>query len=98
MSWDRRKQKCIALSTAEEEYIATFDVCMEAMWLRKFVSRLSDQVLNSTVIYCDDYIYVNILENIVFHDMSKQIEIMHYIVCDKVQRGELVLYYISTDE
>jgi hypothetical protein len=55
-------------------------------------------VLNSTVIYCDDQSYVKILENLVFHDRSKHIEIKHYILRDKVRRGEVVLQYISTDE
>jgi hypothetical protein len=33
-----------------------------------------------------------------FHDRSKHIEIKHYILHDKVQRGEVVLQYISIDE
>ena len=36
--------------------------------------------------------------NPVFHDKLKHIEIKHYIFFDKVQRGEVVLQYISTDE
>jgi hypothetical protein len=34
----------------------------------------------------------------VFHDRSKYIEIKHYILCDEVQKREVVLQYISTDE
>jgi hypothetical protein len=34
----------------------------------------------------------------VFHDRPKYIEIKHYILCDKVQKREVVLHYISTDE
>jgi hypothetical protein len=34
----------------------------------------------------------------VVHDRSKHIEIKHYILLDKVQRGEVILQYISTDE
>jgi hypothetical protein len=98
MSWASRKHKSVALSTAEAEYIAACDACTEAVWLCKLVSGLSDQVLNSTVIYCDDQSYVKLSENPVFHDRSKHIEIKHYILRDKVQRGEVVLQYISTDE
>jgi hypothetical protein len=65
---------------------------------RNLVSGLSDQVLNSTVIYCDDQSYVKLSENPMFHDRSKHIEIKHYILHDKVQRGEVVLQYIFTDE
>jgi hypothetical protein len=33
-----------------------------------------------------------------FHDRSKYIEIKHYILRDEVQKREVVLQYISTDE
>jgi hypothetical protein len=41
---------------------------------------------------------VEISENLVFHDRSKNIEIKYYFPCDRGQRGEVVLQYISTDE
>jgi hypothetical protein len=44
----------VALSTAEAEYIAAWDACTEAVWLRKLISKLFDQVLDSTVIYYDN--------------------------------------------
>jgi hypothetical protein len=54
MSWASRKHKSVALNTAKEEYIAPCDACTKALWFCKLVSGLSDQVLDSTVIYCDD--------------------------------------------
>jgi hypothetical protein len=54
MSWASRKQKFVALNTAKVEYIAACDAFTEAMWLCKLVFGLFDQVLDSTVIYCDD--------------------------------------------
>jgi hypothetical protein len=51
VSWARKKQKFVALSTVEAKYIATCDAYTEAVWLCKFVPGFSDQVLNSTVIY-----------------------------------------------
>jgi predicted aldo/keto reductase-like oxidoreductase len=41
---------------------------------------------------------VKLLENLMFHDKSKHIEIKYYYICDKVQKGEVKLQYISTDE
>ena len=59
-SWDSRKFKSVTLNTAEAEYIVACDACMEAVWLCKLVSGLSDQVLNSIVMYCDDQRYVKL--------------------------------------
>jgi hypothetical protein len=84
ISWASRKQKSVALSTAEAEYIAACDGCTEAMCLCKMVSRLFVQVLYSTVIYCDNQSCVKLSENLVFHDRSKHIKIKYYFLRDKV--------------
>jgi hypothetical protein len=38
------------------------------------------------------------IENRVFHDKSKNIEIRYHYICDMVQRGDIKLQYVSTDE
>ena len=68
------------------------------MWIRKLISGLFDQVLDLTVIYCDNQSCVKLSENPVFHDRSKNIEIKYYILHDKFHRGEVVLQYISRYE
>jgi hypothetical protein len=98
ISWASRKQKFVALSTSKAEYISACDACTKVVWLRKMVYGLFDQVLDLTMIDCDNQSYVNILENLMFHDKSKHIEIKYYFLYDQVQRGELVLQYISTDD
>jgi hypothetical protein len=91
ISWVSRKQKFVALSTVEEDYIAVCDACTKLVWIRKLVSRLFDQVLDSTMIYCDNHRCVKFSENPVFHDRSKHIEIRYYFICDKFHRGEVFL-------
>jgi hypothetical protein len=54
ISWGSRKQKSVALNTAEAKYIAACEACTEAIWLRKLISRLFDQVPDSTIIQCDN--------------------------------------------
>jgi len=48
ISWMSRKQKSVALSTAEAEYIAASMACCEAVWLRKLFSELFGHVLDTT--------------------------------------------------
>jgi hypothetical protein len=42
ISWGSRKQKSIALSTAEAKYMAACEACTETVWLRKLISDLFD--------------------------------------------------------
>ena len=68
ISWMSRKQKSVALSTAEAEYIATSMACCEAIWLRKLFSELFRHVLDTTVILCDNQSGIRLLENPMFHN------------------------------
>ena len=98
VSWFSRKQKSVALSTAEPEYMATSLASCKALWLCKLLVNLFGQELRPTVIYYDNQICIQLSENPVFHDRSKHIEIMYHFIRDYVQRGVVTLQYISTDE
>jgi hypothetical protein len=98
ISWGSRKQKSVALSTAKAEYMAACEACTEAVWLRKLISDLFDQILESTIIYCDNQSCIRLSEHPVFHERLKHIEIKYYFIRDKVQEGEVKLEYILTDE
>jgi hypothetical protein len=74
------------------------EACTEAVWLRKLISDLFDQTLESTIIYCDNQSCIRLFEHPVFHERSKNIEIKYYFIQDKVQEGEVKLEYIPIDE
>ena len=63
-----RKQKLVALSTAEAEYIVTSMASCEVVWLRKLFIELFGHVLDTTVILCDNQTGIRLLDNLVFHD------------------------------
>ena len=42
ISWFSRKQSCVALSTAEVEYVTTCSASYEEVWWRKLLSNLYD--------------------------------------------------------
>jgi hypothetical protein len=50
------------------------------------------------VIFYNNQICVNILENLMFHDNSKHIEIQYYYLHYKFHKGEINIQYISIDE
>ena len=54
ISWGSKKKKSVSLSTAEAKYMATCEACTKAIWLRKLISDLFDQIPESTIIYCDN--------------------------------------------
>ena len=63
VSWFSRKQKSVALSSAEAEYMAASQATCEALWLRKLLVDLFDQQLRPTVIYCDNQSCIQLSKN-----------------------------------
>ena len=98
VSWFNRKQKLVALSSAEAEYMETSQASCEALWLHKMLVGLFDVQLRPTVIYYDNQSCIKLSENPIFHDRSNHIEIQYHFICDYVQRGVVELQYISTEE
>ena len=85
IAWRSRKQKRVALSTTEAEYIASCSTSSKAVWLRKMLSRLFDLEMDATCIYCGNQSCIKLLENPVFHDKSKHIEIKYQDIRDMVE-------------
>ena len=40
VTWKSKKQSCVALSTAEAEYVALSSAAQESVWLRKIITEL----------------------------------------------------------
>jgi hypothetical protein len=86
ISWSSRKQGSIAQSTVEVEYIVASDDSKEAVWLKKLVSGLFGDKLETTVVHYDNQSCIKLTENPVFHDMSKHIYMRYHYIRDLVQR------------
>ena len=51
---EKQKQTCVALSTAEAEYVALSSSAQESLWLQQLLSGLTKQPAKSMIIYEDN--------------------------------------------
>eukprot|EP00253_Pinus_taeda_P020492 PITA_20492 len=84
VSWYNRKQRSMALSSTEAEYMAASLAACKAIWMRKILVELFVSHLEPTVIYCDNQSCIKISSNPVFHDRSKHIDIRYHHIRDCV--------------
>ena len=49
MSWRSKKQECVALSTAEAEYVALASAAQDSIWLRKLIAELGSPSNQSAI-------------------------------------------------
>jgi hypothetical protein len=54
--------------------------------------------LETTVVHCDNQSCIKLIENPVFHDRSKHIDMKYHYIQDLVQRKTVKLQYIATSE
>ncbi|XP_058219284.1 secreted RxLR effector protein 161-like [Rhododendron vialii] len=98
ISWCSKKQKTVALSSAEAEYIAATDAACEAIWLRRILSDLKQSQQQPTTIHCDNMSTIAMTKNPVFHARSKHIELRHHFIRDLVNKEEICLEFINTND
>jgi hypothetical protein len=97
-SWQSREKFSIALSMAEAKYIVACSANCESVWLWILLTDLFDLEMEVITILCDNQSCIKMIENHVFHDKSKHIDMRYHYIRDMVQRGAIKLQYVSTDE
>ncbi|GKF86352.1 hypothetical protein Tco_0254179, partial [Tanacetum coccineum] len=73
ISWSSKRQKSVAISSKEDEYIAMSGCCAQILWMR---SQLTDYGLgfNKIPMYCDNKSAIALCCNNVQHSRSKHID------------------------
>ncbi|KAF7151181.1 hypothetical protein RHSIM_Rhsim02G0176400 [Rhododendron simsii] len=96
VSWFSKKQHSVALSTAEAEYVAVGSCCAQVLWMKQ---QLEDFGLffDHIPIKCDNTSAINLSKNPIQHSRTKHIDIRHHFIRDHVQRGDVVIDFVRTD-
>lgn len=98
ISWNTYRQRVVARSTAEAEYVSLSDATQEIVWLRRLLSSL-DAHQGTTTLYEDSQSAISMTDNVhKTHKRTKHIDIRYRYVCDELLRGTLTLSYIPTTD
>nr|GEV81375.1 retrovirus-related Pol polyprotein from transposon TNT 1-94 [Tanacetum cinerariifolium] len=96
VSWSSKKQDCMALSTAEAEYVSLSACCAQVLWMR---TQLTDYGFhfNKILIYCDSKSAIAISCNPVQHSRTKHIAVRYHFIKEHVEKGTIELYFVCQD-
>ena len=98
VSWYSKKQRSMALSSVEVEYMAASQAACEAIWMRNILVGLFGSHLDPTVIHCDNQSCIKLSINHVFHYRYKRIVIQYHHIRDCVQWKIMLLQYIPMED
>ena len=97
VSWRSKKQSCVALSTAEAEYMALSSAAQVAVWLRELCKDLNSELTNPTVIFENNQATIKMAKNPQYHGRSKHISIKYHFIREQVSSNLIELRYCRTD-
>ena len=91
VSWRSCKQNCVALSTAEAEYVSLAGASQEAIWIVQLLSDLNVKNVSPIVIFEDNKAAACIGNNPTHHPRTKLIDIKYHFVRDQVINDKIQL-------
>ena len=88
ISWQSQKEKVVALSSCEAEYIAATTAACQGIWLARLLADLKNEEVGSVMLKVDNKSAISLSKIPVFHDRSKHIDTRYHFIRECVEDGE----------
>lgn len=97
ITWASQKQKIVAISSYEAEYIAAATTACQGMWLSMLLSDLMDAKPKRVKLMVDNKSAIALCKNLVHHDRSKHIDMRYHFIRECVEGNKVDVEHVSTD-
>ena len=98
ISWGSKRQISVALSSCEAEIMAASEASKEAMYLKRFAEELELVHGSPIELFEDNKGARDLAYNPEHHSRTKHIDRRHFYVRELVERGEIVVPFVKTDD
>jgi hypothetical protein len=96
ISWQSLKQKIVALSTCEAEYVAAATGACKGVWLRRLLEEITGGEEATPALKVDNQPAIVLAKNPVLHDKSKHIDMKFHFLRSCVDEGKIVIEFVDT--
>jgi hypothetical protein len=97
ISWSSRKQKVVALSSTESEYISASEGAKDACWLRMLARGLTVSVTTPTDLFVDNNSAIILANDQSLHIRAKHIDIRYHHIRDCTEKKKLRILRVPTE-
>lgn len=97
ISWMSKKQKSVALSTAEAEYVALTEAAKEAIHLKSLFKDLGADY-ERVVVAIDNQAALKLSQNSMVTSKSKHIDLKMHFIRNCIQEGAIDVKYLRTED
>ena len=96
IAWATQKQRTVALSSTEAEYMAITECAKHAQWTISLLRQLDFDIDLPLDLHCDSHGARAISINNVFHKRMKHIDIRYHYIRDMINAGTVEVIEVST--
>lgn len=98
ISWVSQKQRVVAFSSCEAEYISAATAACQGLWLARLLGELRCKEVECVNLKVDNQSAISLSKNPVLHDRSKHIQIRYHFIRDCVEEGSVVVEHVRTGD
>ncbi|KAM0055871.1 putative RNA-directed DNA polymerase [Helianthus debilis subsp. tardiflorus] len=98
VTWRSKKQKVVALSSAEAEFRGIARGLAEVLWIQKLLTEIGFPQTKTSMIMCDNEAAIQISENPVQHDRTKHVEVDMHFIKEKLEAGIIKLPFVRSED
>ena len=98
LCWGFVKQKTVALSSCEAEYIAATTATCQGIWLNRLVSELRGEEEKAWKLFIDNQSAIILSKNPVHHSRTKHIDTRYHFIRQCVEEKRTVVAYVKSED
>jgi hypothetical protein len=96
VSWQSAKQKVVALSSCEVEYVAASMAATQGVWLSRLMEEMLGKESDTPLLYVDNKAAISLIKNSLLHNRRKHIEIRFHYIRECSEHGLIKVDFIRT--
>ncbi|XP_042396491.1 secreted RxLR effector protein 161-like [Zingiber officinale] len=98
VSWNSQKQKTVALSSCEAEFMAATTAACHVLWLRSLASELTGVEPKLVTLFVNNKSAIALMKNPIFHGCGKHIDTRFHFIKECIEKGQTVVKFVNTGE
>lgn len=98
IGWGCHKQKCVALSSTEAEYVSLAECLQEVKWILKLMADVGEQLVGPVLVHEDNQSCIALTKGDRAERKAKHIDTKFNFVKDMVRDGIVQLQYCATEQ
>jgi hypothetical protein len=98
VTWVSQKQRIVALSSCEAEYVAGAAAACQGIWLSRLIADMLGTKEMTVKLLMDNQSAIALSKNPVHHDRSKHIDTRYHFLRQCIEEGKVEVDHVGTDQ